>query len=700
MKVHQDRLEPLFYKVISSVWGEKRLHATKEFNPDTDITVEERWTDIGLIAAASSTALAVGGLFVPVFSLLSIPGLLIGSVPVYKDAYESLRYEKKITNNLLAVLIQTALIGSGQLLLGNITPLAYFFNEKSKLMAERELGQTLVSLLSAQQQLVTVATFHAEFTAPQANPGNAVATYTETKKLLEELAKDDIVVVSAGEMIPVDGVIADGLGVVDERVLTGESQPIEKGRGAMVFASTVVLSGKIFVQVQSSGQETLIGQVEALLNNTLYHIQARELWAQSLANSLALPTLVASGAVLPFLGIGGAMALIDSNPLYRLSISGNASLINFLNITSQENILVKDGRVLEAMEDVDVFVFDKTGTLTEDKLVVDWVYAFAEYKETDVLYYAALAEQKQSHPIARAILEKARTWSIDYPPIDGREYKLGLGLVLSLEGRTIYVGSPRFIVAEGISLSAALGEIIDSSQSQGKSLILIAIDHTVIGAIELASIARSEAAALVAKLRSYSQVTSIMIVSGDHEAPTRRIAQELGIEEYYAEKFPEDKAQIIKLLQERGHIVCFVGDGINDSIALKQADVSISLRGASPLATGTAQVILLDNNLENIELLLDLTRRFEKNQKMAMGLVLGTSGLALVATLFWQVKLGQAIVITTGGFLGAIGVSFGPWLHYRNRSKRALSPLDLRQLDAATPINNLSADSSPLLTVV
>lgn len=697
LKFHQKRMEPLFYKLIASVWGEKRLHATKEFNPDTDISVEERWTDIGLIAATSSTALAVGGLFIPIFGLLSVPGLLIGSVPVYKDAYESLRYEKKITNNLLAALLQTALIGSGQLFLGNITPLAYFFNEKSKLMAKRELGQTLVSLLTTQQQLVTVAIVSTQTDDQQGETGIEITKYTEIQKRLDRVTKGEIVVIYAGEMIPIDGVIADGFGVVDERVLTGESQPIEKGRGALVFASTVVLSGKIFVQLQSSGQETLIGQVEEILNHTLYHVQERELWAQTLANSLALPTLVASGMVLPFLGIGGAMALIDANPLYRLSISGNTSLINFLNITSQENILVKDGRVLEAMEEVDIFIFDKTGTLTEDRLLVDWVYAFDGYKETDVIYYAALAEQKQSHPIAQAILAKAQAWAIVYSPVDAIEYKLGLGLVLALDDYSVYVGSPRFIVAEGISLSAALGEIIDTSQSQGKSLVLVAIDHVVIGAIELAAAARAEAAALVTKLRTYPQVNAIMIVSGDHEAPTRRIARELGIDDYYAEKFPEDKAQLIKLLQEQGHTVCFVGDGINDAIALKQADISISLRGASSLATGTAQVILLDDNLENIDLLLDLTHRFEKNQKRSMALVLGTSGLALVGALFWQVKLGQAIVLTTSGFLMAIGVSFGPWLHYRNRNKRTPLPLDIRQLDPLSPNKPISSVAPTLL---
>lgn len=721
--LHQRLVDPTFRKLGRYVWGEKRTTDLKEFQAETATPPEEQWVDLGLLASSCSAGLAVGSVVFPALYPWSVPGLLIGSIPIYRSAYDSLRADGKINNDFLMALIQTVLIGSGNILMGNVTPLSYLINEKSKFLAKRRLQGNLASMLNTQQSpLVTVlaplqrqenqleeveirtTTQIQETQQTEQGASNPIEpNYIETKRPLDSLAKGDVLVVYPGEMIPVDGVITDGLGAIDERVLTGESQPVEKGAGAPAFASTVLLSGKVLIQVESSGQETMIGQVEEILANTLDHTSKRELWAQSLTDSLAIPTLGAGYITLPFLGLSGAAALLNSHPLYRLSISGNASVINFLNITSQENILVKDGRVLEALEEVDTVIFDKTGTLTEDELSVGWIYTFEQnpeknhggseeekdeiierdqkikYEDADVIYYAAIAEQKQAHPIAQAILAKARTWEISLPPIETMEYKLGLGLIVELDGKSITVGSPRFIDTEGIPMPAALDEIIDMAKMRGNTLVLVAIDQAIIGAIELESIPRQEAAALVTELSSYSQIKSIQIISGDHEAPTRRLAHQLGIDKFYAEKFPEDKAELIKSLQDQGHTVCFVGDGINDSIALKQADVSISLRGASAVATTTAQVVLLDDNLERIGTLFDLAHRFKKNQNTTVGIVLSASVLTLGGAIFWKLQLGQSVWITSTGFLTALGVSLKPWLDYR-------SEISVAESDTASPI--------------
>lgn len=659
---HQGVLYPVFTQVNKLIWGEKRTEELHEFNPDAEMSLEEQLVDIGLVAATSSTALAVGGyLFSPTLGLLSVPGLLIGSIPVYKNAIDAWQDEGKVTNNSLAAIIQTLLILHGSLLFGNLTPLAYFSSKKFNHMAKRRFEQKLVNILTAQQSML-VRVISADTTE---TPTVITSTPIESQKPLNALTKGEIVVIYAGEMIPVDGTITEGVGMIDERALTGESQPVEKGAGAAVFAATVLLSGKLYIQVESSGQESIIGQVETILQQTFYHTPSRELWAQTLTDKLALPTLIASGVTLPMLGVAGASALIDSHPLYRLAIAGNASLISFLNITSQENVLVKDGRVLEGLETVDTFIFDKTGTLTEDQPQVGEIHTFGHYTDHDILFYAAMAEQKQSHPIAAAIIAAAKSHALDYPSIENLEYKLGLGLRLHWGEQLVHVGSARFMEMEEVALSAAATTLIDQSRTQGLSLVFVAIDSELIGAIELHTVARAHAAAFIRKLQKHPQVQSVMIISGDQAAPTQRIAQELGITDYYAEAFPEDKAALIKALQEQGHKVCFVGDGINDAIALKQADVSISLRGASPLATSTAQIVLLEDNLELVQRLYDLAHQFEINQKNTMATVLGSSVLCLWSVLFWHVKLNLAILITTGGFLTALGISLQPWLKYR-----------------------------------
>ncbi|MCB0106895.1 MAG: HAD-IC family P-type ATPase [Caldilineaceae bacterium] len=660
--LHEKRLNPIFLHVNAFIWGKERLTELHEFNPDANMSLEEQLVDLGLLTAATSTVLALGGnMLFPALRAWSFGGLLVGSIPVYKDAYDKLKQNGKISNDFLAALIQTALILNGNLILGNLTPLAFFSSKKFSLMSQRRFEQTLISILRTQSML-TVRVADVNFDEAQAV--NVLVRH-EREKPFHELTKDEVVVIYAGEVIPVDGVIVHGIGTIDERVLTGEAQPVEKAVDATVFASTLLLSGKIYVQVTSSGQETVIGQVETVLNQTLYHVSKRGLWAQQFTDALAMPTLIASGLTLPFLGMSGALAVIDSNPLYRLTIAGNSSLINFLSITSQENILVKDGRVLEALEDVDTFLFDKTGTLTESRPSIAQIHAFGAYSEQDILFYAALAEQRQSHPFALAILAEATARQLTIPSSEDLAYKLGLGLSLSWQGKAIDVGSARYMDMAAIAMSPAVEALVEASRTQDISLILVAIEQAVVGAIALQTAPRAEAAALIAKLQSNRQVKSLMIVSGDHEAPTRRLAQTLGIDTYHAEIFPEGKAELIKQLQAEGRIVCFVGDGINDSIALKQADVAISLRSATSLATGTPQVILLDDRLDGIETLLDLAHRFEKNQKVAMGIVLGSSAFCLSAVLFWQIHLTHAILITSGGFLTALGVSFGPWLQYR-----------------------------------
>ena len=652
-KVHRNVVRPIIDTVQKTIWSDKRLGELKEFNPDVEFSPEEEWIDIGTVMSTSSTIFAFGGVLIsPVLGWLSIPGLIIGSLPVYKSGFDGLKDDKKVNNDLLASVVQTVLLVNGRLVLGNITPLAYFSSKNFNLMARKRFENSLAGMLSAQEdQIVTVLS----------------AENTELSKSLEEVTKNEIIVVYAGETIPVDGTIVEGVGAIDERVLTGESQPVEKGNGDLVYASTLVLSGKVHVRVDSAGNETIIAQIEEILNQTFYYTSKRELWAQDLTDRIALPTLGLSALAYPFLGISGAMAVIDSNPLYRLSIAGNTSLLNYLNITSQESILIKDGRALESLGNIDTFIFDKTGTLTEDELKIGRIYTFGKFSEDDALFYGAMAEHKQSHPIAKAILAAADKRQLAYPRLETVEYKLGLGLHVTWQEQTVLVGSPRFLTAENIPFPAEIEMIIQTSRSQGVTLVMVAVDGQLVGAIELDSVLRPESAELVAKLKAYDQIQSVMIVSGDHEAPTKRLAESIGITEYHAEVMPEGKADLIRKLQEEGRTVCFIGDGLNDSIALKQADVSISLRGASSLATSTAQVILLNGDLNHIEMLFGLAQHFDSNQKSAMGIVLGSSGACLVGVLAGAIGLGTAIFVTTSGFLVSMGVAFRPWIDYRRQ---------------------------------
>ena len=279
-------------------------------------------------------------------------------------------------------------------------------------------------------------------------------------------------------------------------------------------------------------------------------------------------------------------------------MAGPISVLNFLQMTSQEGILIKDGRALELLSEVDTIVFDKTGTLTEEQPHVGAIYTCHSINENELLTYAAAAEYKQTHPIARAIQQEALNRELRLPEIEKTTYEIGYGLKVRLNEKVVLVGSKRFMEMSEITIPSEINAIQQQCNEHGYSLVYVALDGQLAGAIELHATIRPEAKHIISELRQRG--FEIYIISGDHEKPTKKLAQEVGIEHYFAETLHENKATLIEALQKEGKAVCFVGDGINDSIALKKANVSVSLRGASTIATDTAQIVLMNENLTQL----------------------------------------------------------------------------------------------------
>lgn len=271
--------------------------------------------------------------------------------------------------------------------------------------------------------------------------------------------------------------------------------------------------------------------------------------------------------------------------------------------------------------------------LTQEQPHVGAIYACRGWTERDVLNLAAAAEHKQSHPIARAIQQAAAAYSLSIPPVTETDYKVGYGLTVALQGALVCVGSQRFMTLLGLVTPPELAAVQERCHTHGHSLVFVARDGTVVGALELRATVRPAAAAVIAELRQRN-VQEIYIMSGDHEAPTRHLAAELGVEHYFAQVLPEEKAQRIEQLQQAGKSVCFVGDGINDSIALKTANVSVSLRGASPLAVDTAHVVLMDQSLKQLGTLFALAHKMDVNAKQTFGAILFPCVICLGGALF------------------------------------------------------------------
>jgi len=258
-------------------------------------------------------------------------------------------------------------------------------------------------------------------------------------------------------------------------------------------------------------------------------------------------------------------------------------------------------------------VFDKTGTLTVEQPKLGLIHPLDSFDEDTLLTYAAAAEYRQKHPVAKAILAAAQQRGLTLPSIEDAAYQVGYGIEVSLNEARIQVGSIRFMQQSTIAIPDEIEAIQDQSHTTGSSLVYIAVDDKLAGVLRLDPSIRPEAKDIINYLKAEN--ITVMIISGDHEKPTQQLAHELGVDHYYAETLPTEKAEIITKLRAKGKIVGYVGDGINDAIALKEANVSISLSGASTVATDTAQVILMDGDLARIEALFEISKAFEKNMQ-------------------------------------------------------------------------------------
>ena len=458
----------------------------------------------------------------------------------------------------------------------------------------------------------------------------------------DALQTNDVIVVSAGQVIPVDGLITKGVASVDQHKLTGESQPVEKGIGDAVFASTIVLIGRICVQTDKTGRETVAAQIGEILNQTAdfkNEIQSR---GEMIADKMTMPTIALSLLTWPILGYGSAVAVLTNTLGFKMRFFAPASMLTFLNIASQQGILIKDGRSLDLLHQIDTVIFDKTGTLTLEQPYVGRIHTLEGIDEEELLRYAAATESGQTHPIAKAILGAAYEKKLTLPSIKDAAYKVGYGIQVELSDRTVHVGSHRFMRLEKVEIPPPLLDIQASCHEQGHSLVMVAFDRQIVGAIELHATIRPEAKRLVEQL--YQRGMSTYIISGDQEQPTQMLAKRLGVDCYFANTLPEHKAAHIERLQNAGRSVCFVGDGINDSIALKKANVSISLRGATTIATDTAQVVLMDGTLNQLNQLFHLSQHFQENMKRNL----------LIATLPSMVCLGGIFFLHWGVTIGAL----------------------------------------------
>jgi Cu2+-exporting ATPase len=470
----------------------------------------------------------------------------------------------------------------------------------------------------------------------------------------------DIVLVAAGHQVPVDGTVVRGEALVNEQTMTGESLPAERREGDRVFMATVVEDGELAVRVDEVGLDTAIGRIVTSVEAAAEapsEIQtfAAELADRQVGRTVGLGALGA--AIARSLDAGVAILVADYAMAARVGIP--AALLSRIARASRRAIVIKGTRALENLARVDTVVFDKTGTLTSGTPRVSRVVTYpGRWGDLDVIRLAAAAERGFPHPVARAIARFAAERVIDVPARDTVRRGAGLGVDAVVDGRRVLVGGRRFMGSEGVSLVAA-AEDEAAAHAAGGSPTFVAIDGRLAGQLVLQDEVRPDAPEVLEALRDRG-LERLVMVSGDHAEATRAIADSLGLTDYQAEMLPEDKAALVRKLRDSGHVVAMVGDGVNDALALREADVGIAVSGGPALVAEAADVVLMKGRLEGVARAIDLSREAVSDVQRVVAWA-ARANLAVVALASFGLARPVASILLSRG--AAVAAALGTSVH-------------------------------------
>ncbi len=471
----------------------------------------------------------------------------------------------------------------------------------------------------------------------------------EVEILVKEIVEGDRVVVYPGDQIPIDGYIVRGTGLIDQCKLTGESVPVTRVEGDEVFASTLLVDGQLCILTERTGSNTRAGVIVTLMQSAPVHDTRVENYAAMIANQAVVPTLLTGiGVGLASGDLSRAIALLTLDLGTGIRVSVPTTILSALTYAARNGVFIRSGRAIEILAKIDTVVFDKTGTLTQGHAGVTGIKVTeTQVAPSEILALAATAEQGLTHPVAEAIIRHAREQGVKLHTCEAWEYRVGLGVVTTINGMQILVGSHRLMAQENISLDY-LNEHYPDIKSGSNSLVYVAGDGKMLGVILYNDPSRLESKEVLQQLQA-DGITPYML-SGDVTRVATAVAAELGInpDNVYAEAFPERKVEVVKSLHESGKTVAFCGDGINDSAALAYADVSISFAGATDIARETADVVLMEDDLRGLTHAIKIAKQAMEIIWQNTAIVAVPNLSAVIAGVLFALDPVLAIIINNG----------------------------------------------------
>ncbi len=477
---------------------------------------------------------------------------------------------------------------------------------------------------------------------------------------IQEVKSGDIVVVGAGEIVPVDGHVMSGEAMLNQISMTGEAEPVRKSRGDRVLSGTVVEEGRIKIWAEHVGDETTTARIRSYIQSSLEEKSSLQLEASKMADGLVPITL--GLAVLSYVvsqDLTRLASVLQADYSCALKLATPVAFKTSIGSAGKMGIIIKGAKSLEALHEADTFVFDKTGTLTKGELEVIEVHSFSSaWDETSILNLAASAEEHYFHPVAQAIVKAARKREFVHMHHDEVEFIVAHGVKTEIEGKSVVIGSRHFLEDdEGIDFSSHQKEL-KGYLSQGHMPLYIGYDRELLGVVMLKDEIRPNAQETLERLKK-AGVQEVVMLTGDGEEKAKEVAESIGVDRYFANLLPTQKAEILERLMKEGKKVAFVGDGINDAPALMKAHSGIGMHKGADIAKASADVVLLRDDIAAVadakEVANATLAKVNGNFKATLGI---NSAILGAAALGWLSPVKTALLhngTTIGLLLNALG---------------------------------------------
>ncbi|HKM59756.1 MAG TPA: heavy metal translocating P-type ATPase, partial [Candidatus Bathyarchaeia archaeon] len=582
--------------------------------------------------------------------ILATPVQFIVGWTFYVGAYKGLRNKTANMDTLIAMGTSTAWLYSTAVTFApSLFPGAgVFFDTATMIMSFILLGKLLDAIAKGRTSEAI-----RKIMGLQAKTAIIIRNGVEQEIPIEDVQVGDIVVVRPGEKIPVDGIVTEGYSAIDEKVITGESIPVEKKSGDQVVGATMNKTGVLKFKATKVGKNTVLAQIISLVEDALSSKAPIQRLAD-IASGYFVPTIIitATLAALAWYFIAGATfifaltvfiaVLIVACPC-ALGLATPTAIMVGVGKGAENGILIKNGETLEAAYKLQTVVFDKTGTLTKGEPEVTDVIPTEAFKEDQLLQLACIAEKNSEHPLGEAIVKKAKEKGLQIDEPDVFNALPGYGVEVEHKGTKILLGNRKLMEANNLDIDA-FDTKMKGLEEEGKTAMLLAVDTQLAGLIAVADTLKEHSADAVKTLQQMG--LEVIMITGDNQRTANAIAKQLGVNGVFFEVLPSEKGSEIKRLQSEGKVVAMVGDGINDAPALAQANIGIAVGSGTDVAIETGDIVLVKNDLRDVVVAIQLSRATMRKIRQ---------------NLFWAFFYNIVLVpLAAGAFYPIIHVLFNP----------------------------------------